>query len=96
MPERGNQALVGTGILWISVDRVCRGCDSTVDVAEQKVRRDKSARINDRDWYCGSRCKMVSGAERLRRASSKDGDASQELVRDYSRGIERNCALHLF
>ena len=38
MPERRNQALVGTGILWLSVDRVCRCCYSTVDVAEQKAR----------------------------------------------------------
>jgi hypothetical protein len=38
MPESGNQALVGTDIFWISMDRVCRVCDSTVDVTKQKVR----------------------------------------------------------
>ena len=34
VPKRGNQPVVGTDILWLSVDRVCRSSNSTVDVAK--------------------------------------------------------------
>ena len=36
--KRGNQPVVGTDILWLSVDRVCRSSNSTFDVAKQKAR----------------------------------------------------------
>ena len=38
VPKRGNQPVVGTDILWLSVDRVCRSSNSTFDVAKQKAR----------------------------------------------------------
>jgi hypothetical protein len=34
VPKRGNQPLVGTNILWLSLDRVCCGGNSTVDLAK--------------------------------------------------------------
>src|SRR5215470_12934672 len=38
MPKRGNEPVVGTDILRLSVNRVCRSINSTVDVAKQKAR----------------------------------------------------------
>src|SRR5262245_40474635 len=38
MPKRGNEPVVGTDILRLSVNRVCRSINSAVDVAKQKAR----------------------------------------------------------
>jgi hypothetical protein len=37
VPKRDNQPVVRTDIRWLSVHRLCRGSNSTADVAKQKA-----------------------------------------------------------
>ena len=84
VPKRGNQPLVGTNILWLSVDRVCCSSNSTIDVAKQKA-GERQVGENQRPrlvlWIQVQN--GLQGRYRLRGAPGKDGGAPQELVRDY-------------
>jgi len=97
MPERRNQPVVGTDILRFSLDRVYCRSNSTINVAKQKARERQVGQDQGPRLVLGIEVQNgLQSRHRLCGTSGKEGDASQELVRDYSRGIKRNCPLHLF